>query len=86
MYNIQCLSVMSTETWPQILKLLAANQTKVFFCAQAKINTALYSCNLNSILNEESRKYSVVLKIIVRHNKLISLKPKLIITDNELHN
>ena len=74
---------MSTETWCQILKLMAINQSTEFsFCAQAKISTAEYSFNLNSILNKKSRKYSPALKIIVIHNKLTSLKPKLIITHN----
>lgn len=46
---------MSTETWSQILKLTAINQsTEFFFCAQAKISTAEYSFNLNSILNPEN--------------------------------
>jgi hypothetical protein len=60
---------MSTETKSRILKLLAINQSKDFFCAQAKISNTLCYFNVNSILNEHSRKYSAVLKIIVRHNK-----------------
>jgi hypothetical protein len=62
-------ALMSTETKSRIFKLLAINQSKDFFSAQAKTSNALYYFNVNSILNEQFRKYSTVLKIIVRHNK-----------------